>query len=163
MQIKNKKAFTMIELVFIIVVIGILAAVALPRFGDSADSAYIAKAQATLATVRAALATERQRRILRGDAATGITSLGFKSDGTGLGSNAFDHFSGDGQTPSVFTEVLQYPIKNCGSGQIGCWLRSGTDYTYMFPDSADGDAKFELKNNRLDCKSDAADCLIITQ
>ena len=34
----NRQAFTMIELVFVIVVIGILSAIAIPRFSDTADT-----------------------------------------------------------------------------------------------------------------------------
>ncbi len=125
MQTKNQKAFTMIEVVFVIVVIGILAAVALPRFGESADSAYITKAQSTLATVRAALATERQRRILRGKAAEGIVDLGG-------GANAFSNFSAE--LDGTVTPVLDYPIVNCGTSGKGCWKRTGaTAYSYFFP------------------------------
>ena len=36
---KNQKAFTMIELVFVIVIIGILAAVAIPRLATNRDDA----------------------------------------------------------------------------------------------------------------------------
>lgn len=38
-----KKAFTMVELIFIIVIIGILSAVALPKFSMTRDDALIAK------------------------------------------------------------------------------------------------------------------------
>lgn len=38
-----KKAFTMIEVVFVIVIIGILAAVALPRFGQTGEDAHVTK------------------------------------------------------------------------------------------------------------------------
>jgi len=62
-----KKAFTMIELVFVIVVIGILAAVAIPKFAATRDDALISKARATVAAMRSAIATERQKRILKGD------------------------------------------------------------------------------------------------
>ena len=40
-----KKAFTMIELVFVIVVIGILATVALPRFMGVSEDAHVTKLQ----------------------------------------------------------------------------------------------------------------------
>ncbi len=162
MQTRNKKAFTMVELVFVIVVIGILSAIALPRFGDTADAAYITKAQSALASVRAAMATERQRRILRGDT-TDITDLSLKSDGT-ASANAFDHFSAD--QDGVFSEALMYAVKKCSTtGQRACWDKvDATHYEYRFPKSGDGTAKFVLTtNNRLDCDNDAADCLIITQ
>ena len=62
-----KRAFTMIELVFVIVVIGILAGVAIPKFAATRDDAIISKARATVGALRSAIATERQKRILRGD------------------------------------------------------------------------------------------------
>ncbi len=67
-----KKAFTMIELIFVIVVIGILAAIAIPKFAATRDDAEITKARAAVGAMRTAIATERQKRILRGDF-TGIT------------------------------------------------------------------------------------------
>jgi prepilin-type N-terminal cleavage/methylation domain-containing protein len=45
MNIKNQKAFTLIEVIFVIVVIGILAAIALPRFGKIGEDAHLTKVQ----------------------------------------------------------------------------------------------------------------------
>ena len=45
MNIKSKEAFTMIELVFVVVIIGILASVAIPRLSATRDDAEIAKAR----------------------------------------------------------------------------------------------------------------------
>ena len=56
MQISSKKAFTMIELVFVIVVIGILAAIAVPKMAATRDDATITKAIATIGSVRSAIA-----------------------------------------------------------------------------------------------------------
>ncbi len=166
MQTRNKKAFTMVELVFVIVVIGILSAIALPRFGDTADRAYITKAQSAIASARAALATERQRRILRGDT-TDITDISLDSAGAAT-TNAFDHFSAD--QDGVVSEALMYTVVACSGNQRACWTTGagvGTAdkmYSYKFPDSADGQADFALENNRLDClAADTADCLIITR
>jgi len=68
-----KKAYTVIELIFVIVIIGILAGVALPKLGGTATMAYMSKGKSTLATVRSAIATERQKAILRGNGSTPIT------------------------------------------------------------------------------------------
>ncbi len=64
---KNRLGFTMIELIFVIVVIGILSAIAIPKFSATRDDAIITKARTTVGTLRSSIAMERQKRILRGD------------------------------------------------------------------------------------------------
>jgi len=140
-----KKAFTMVELVFVIVVIGILAVVAVPKLAPLVDTAQDGKARATLASVRSSLSTERQKRILGGKFKP-ITDLG---DGT----NAFSTFRDeDGDTGDA---VLDYPIPNCASTSSShCWKRiTGTTYRYQFTSSTDA-ANFSLASNRLDCSDD---------
>ncbi len=61
-----KKAFTMVELVFVIVVIGILAAIAVPKFAATRDDAEVSKARAEVAALRSAISIKRQKEILRG-------------------------------------------------------------------------------------------------
>ena len=45
-----KKGFTMIELIFVIVILGVLASVAIPRLAATRDDAEVAKAAANLTT-----------------------------------------------------------------------------------------------------------------
>lgn len=164
-----RKAFTMTELIFVIVVIGILAAIALPRFTDSADNAYLARAQSEVATIRAALATERQKRVLRSDF-TDIVSLSRTSGNAdsfiGVPPNVFDHFSADGENKNA--PIFQYPVRACANEAArACWTRTATtadteSFEFRFLNASDGEAKFILQNNRFDCNNDAADCQRIT-
>ncbi len=51
----NEKGFTLIELVMIIVILGILAAVAIPKYQDLSDEAREAAARGALGGVRSAI------------------------------------------------------------------------------------------------------------
>ncbi len=102
---KSRNAFSMIELVFVIVVLGILAAVAVPKFAATRTDAHISKGRADIASVRSAIVNERQTRLIQGDSAF-ITGININS--------------GDG----LFGGVLMYPIT--ASSEVGHWSKEGT-------------------------------------
>jgi type IV pilus assembly protein PilA len=47
-MLRNKKGFTLIELLIVVVIIGILAAIAIPKFANTKEKAYIASMKADL-------------------------------------------------------------------------------------------------------------------
>jgi len=163
MKSSNRKAFTMLELIFVIVVIGILSAIAVPKFAATRGDAIMTKAKTTVASVRSAIATERQKRILRGDFST-ITTL---TSSTTLGDPIFDGFDGNVTTP-----VLEYPPLSCATAtSTSCWREtttgagttaSPTKYTFNLPTT--GGVVFLLQDNRFVCETPTNQyCRTLTQ
>jgi general secretion pathway protein G len=152
----------MLELVFVIVIIGILSAVAVPKLSATRDDAIIAKARSTVSSVQSAIATERQKRILKGDFTHGITSLSANP------ANIFDRFNPDKDDiaagRATGNRVLEYPLPTCATlgKSSGCWQMNGANYRYILPNGTTVD--FRLNNNRFECVSPSTSlCRLLTQ
>jgi len=126
-----KKAFTMIELVFVIVIIGILSAIAIPKLGSTVDLAYMAKGKNTLAIVRSAIATERQKQILRGS--FGSISI-YNASG-----RVFTKF-----TDNNGSRILDNDLPSCTD--IGCWNENAGTYTFYTGGATN--CTYTITNNR---------------
>ena len=115
----------MIELVFVIVVLGILAAVAVPKFTATRIDAQITKGRSDVAAIRSAIINERQSRLFRGQPAFLTT----------LDSGGGQLFDGNGSNG-----LLQYPITP--SATAGHWSKlANNQYRYMVGGST-GNADF---------------------
>ncbi|MDD2838510.1 type II secretion system protein [Sulfuricurvum sp.] len=108
----KKAGFTMIELVFVIVILGILASIAIPRMSATRLDAQITKGRSDVASVRSAIISERQSRMLQGQT-NYITTLS---------KNAV--FDGNGSST-----LLMYPMTS--STKDGHWSNGGGN-TYVY-------------------------------
>ena len=137
----------MVELVFVIVVIGILASVAIPKFSATRDDATVTKASTTVASVRSALSQEVQRRQMAGNYNV-INNVGGQINQ--FDKPIFDFF--DGNTNGE--RVLEYPLHSCkNSSAKSCWMSTGNSkYEYIFSSAVSrNNAVYNVSNNRFDC------------
>jgi len=105
-----KKAFTLIELIFVIIVLGLLAAIAIPKFAEISKQSYISKAKSTYTAIQAGIQNYKTKHVL-------------------LGQNPYPTKLNDNNSAMLFTEILTNPIKN-GTGP-GEWEYLGNNnYRY---------------------------------
>jgi len=138
------KAFTMIELVFVIVVLSILAMVAVPRFGAMTVDATIAKGQADIATIRSAIVNERQTQLIQGI----VTWI------PGLSKTANPLFDGDNGPP--VRNLLTYGIAAGDWAITGATLANAATESYTYTVGATSCTfDYFVASGRFDCNSTA--------
>ena len=92
----SKKAFTLIELIFVIVILGVLGSIAISKMAVTRDDAQIAKGRSQVSAIRNAIMLARQQMMLQGQVSW-LNSLDDNTSGVLFGS--------DGTT-----KILDYPI-----------------------------------------------------
>jgi general secretion pathway protein G len=136
-----KKAFTMIELIFVIVVIGILASVALPKLWATRDDAIITKVRTDVANIRSAIENLHTQKLMMG-----IDSYPEALDDAQKNKEGEELFDGN----SSIGKLLNYPIYSKNAD--GHWMKTDdTNYTVKVMSK---DIKFNYYNDNgyFDCK-----------
>lgn len=150
----KRNGFTMIELVFVIVVLGILAAIAIPRLAATRDDAQITKGRSDVAAIRAAIVSERQGRLLRGES-TYINKLDHAGTTSNDGDILFDH---NGTATNV---LLQYGIASQNAN--GHWRKTAAN-TYQFKILGNDVAfTYTQASGSFDCTHTDANCKLLTE
>ena len=102
-----KPSFTLLEIVFVIIIIGILAVVALPKFSSSINSAEKSKIKSTFFRIQSAISTKYNKNVISG-------------------SDSCPDLEKSTSDNTLFENVLSSPI-NKNQGQIK-WDGDGIDY-----------------------------------
>ncbi len=152
-----KKAFTMMELVFVIVVIGILAAIAVPKLMVTRTDAVIVKGKSQVAAIRNGISLQKSRNMIKGDA----TPYPDKLDNVNV-YNTDDKplfYFNDGNS----SNILEYPIYS-KKGADGHWVKTAAK-KYAFFVTQDKNVSFDYNSTTgsFDCNHTDENCKQLTQ
>jgi prepilin-type N-terminal cleavage/methylation domain-containing protein len=125
-----KKAFTLIELIFVIVIIGFLAAVAVPKFLNLTSHAKKSAVKSVVTSVQTAVDEIHGKWIID-------DNFNWKPLNGGtcqLNSDGYPDSLDDGKGESdLFKCVLKIPVPSCADKKSGCWEEyENNKYEYYF-------------------------------
>lgn len=141
-----RPAFTMVELIFVIVILGVLSAIAIPRLAASRDDAEIVKGRSDVASIRSGIVLTRSQNMLQGN--TGYP-------------NPLDTATAGNDGDQLFTNVLDYPIYARASS--GHWKKDDND-TYSFSvNNSWTSFDYNVSNGNFDCNHGNQNCKDLTE
>jgi prepilin-type N-terminal cleavage/methylation domain-containing protein len=117
----NRKGFTLIELMIVVVIIGILAALAIPRFMKSTSKAKQSEARQILKQIYTMQHTYRQANTTYGDAGLASTAgvaFTFPQIGVDIGSNAMYSYAVTAATALAFTATATANIDDDATNDV---------------------------------------------
>ena len=155
----TKKAFTLIELIFVIVIIGLLASYAVPKFMQTKASASSASVKSVISSLRTSIETKHGEWTLNDnlDTNNGYTPQGYpqKLDNATANTSNEKLFIG-----TSTLSLLKTPIISCK--QNDCWFKYKDDdtdknvsyYEYKFNDESYIRIDYDGSNGKIECNDD---------
>jgi len=153
-----KKAFTMIELIFVIVILGILSSVAISKMAVTRDDAIISKGRSEVAAIRNAISLKRNSNILMGKGASYPSKLdALSASSSGDGDALFDH---DTNSSDSSAQLLDYPIY---SKSKNGWRKIANNKYVFNAVNTDVNFTYNSGNGSFDCSHSVQLCKDLTE
>jgi prepilin-type N-terminal cleavage/methylation domain-containing protein len=124
--VRNSKGFTLIELLIVVVIIGILAAIAIPKFANTKEKAYVAAMKSDLRNLVTAEESYFADQVSYTTASTAInynSSTGVTvtiGTATGTGWNATAKHNATTKTCGIYVGSASAPVAGANEGEPKC-------------------------------------------
>jgi len=138
---RGKKGFTLVELLIVVIILGILAAIVIPQFGNASTEAKESNLMTNLAALRGAIELYKVQHqevwpgSIAGSAswANLVTHLTTATDVTGA--------SGSDYGPYLRTGVPRNPLNGLNTGTVGTIPAAADDSTGWYYDDSNGEIR----------------------
>ena len=123
---RNRRGFTLIELLIVVVIIGILAAIAIPKFANTKEKAYVAAMKSDL---RNLVTAEESYFADQVSYTTATTAINYNSStgvtvtigtATGTGWNATASHNATTKTCGIYVGSASAPVTGQNEGEPKC-------------------------------------------
>ncbi len=152
-----KKAFTMVELIFVIVIIGILAAVAVPKLMVTRTDAIIVKGKSQVSAIRNGISLQKSRNMLHG-VYPPYPSVLDNVNAYNTNNQKLFYFN-DGNK----SNILQYPIYSKKNAD-GHWVKTANNqYAFFITQDKNISFTYDSTSGSFDCNHSKSQCSNLMQ
>ncbi|MDY7108372.1 MAG: type II secretion system protein [Planctomycetota bacterium] len=123
MRMRTKRAFTLIEILIVVVILGILAAIVIPQFTDASQEAMLSSVQSQLQTLRSQI---ELYRVKEGGTLPNMADWSDLTDGDYIQQDPVNPFNDSTTIAGAYAD---------GVG----WIWDGSDLSAADPDGIEGD------------------------
>lgn len=134
-----KKSFSIIELIFVLAIIGVIVTIAIPKISNSLNNSHIENIKNDIMMIQEGLIHYKNKNILKNDA-TFLESL-------------------DENDNKLFSKILTYPILASESKKVGSWSRlQNNTYRVYLSNNDSVDFVYDKENYSFQCNETEPNC-----
>ena len=151
-----KKAFTMIELVMVIVILGVLSSVAISKMALTRDDAIITKGRSQVSSIRSAISLLRSKNMMSGKMSNGGYPPFLDDEHVNHDGKLFDGNSSIGK-------LLDYPVYDkapAGQDIDGNWEKDASNQYHYTAMKKNVTFKYIPSTGVFDCNHSSSDAKI---